>query len=370
MRQELISQVIIPIGTWMLFPEEGKRVVCPVLSAEEWEEVFDYASAHGLLPVLAAYMEKEKVEDEAARDVVLGWYWTAQQDMQETAYQRKCTRKLARVLKGAGLDVMFLKGACLAEYYASPLWRKSGDIDFYVFGRVDEALEAMRQKQMEVKDVDDYHVHIVKDDVSMELHRSFLDTARLDSNTVVEDALNRLAQTEGRSVPCPWMEDVQNAFCMPPTMNAIFLMRHMQNHFVAETVSLRMLYDWGLFLKREADKVDWAQVMDVYERAGMKAFAERVQQILYAGLGIGAVAGCPIEPMNDPGTERMWRYILKQEERSSHDSIRLLWGLSRLWEIVCNKWKFTLAYPKDSYFQYVSCLLGRGVTTLGEKMRR
>lgn len=136
---------------------------------------------------------------------------------------------------------------------------------------------------------------------------------------------------------------------MSPTMNAIFLMRHMAAHFFSESVALRMLYDWALFLKKYAKEVDWKLVLPLYEKAGMPKFSRMIQEILISKLGWD-FSDCPIEPINDAMTERIWKSIIESPESNPYrmNSIRYLIYEAKVF--YANRWKHGLVFKDESYW--------------------
>ena len=67
------------------------------------------------------------------------------------------------------------------------------------------------------------------------------------TNLILDDELKRMVKEHGRDYQAGFLHDnMDNAYIMPPTMNAVFLLSHMSGHFVNESIPLRMLYDWIL----------------------------------------------------------------------------------------------------------------------------
>lgn len=145
------------------------------------------------------------------------------------------------------------------------------------------------------------------------------------------------------------LSNVNNAFLMTPTMNAIFLMRHMSAHFVSESIPLRMLYDWALFLKNCAAKVDWTLVIKMYERSGMMRFAGIVMTILKNHLEYESPV-CPVSLGNKEMSDKVWDSIINPPEQNPHDVFTLRYYLFESRTFFANRWKHKLVYPGESYF--------------------
>lgn len=165
----------------------------------------------------------------------------------------------------------------------------------------------------------------------------------------MDDALKALAEKEGHSLRASFLgAEITNAYVMTPTMNAIFLMRHMSAHFVSETIPLRMLYDWALFLKHDGKRVDWEKVVELYDKSGMTEFAGIVQQLVKEKLGMD-IDGCPVSCRNDEKTSKLWYSIVSPPERDPYEKYTLKYYLFETKTFLKNRWKHNLVYPGESY---------------------
>ena len=201
--------------------------------------------------------------------------------------------------------------------------------------------------------------------MGIELHQQFIDEGRFSTNSIVEKTLMELSEQEGRQMPCQWLgDDVHNAYSMTPTMNAIFLMRHMAIHFVYEVIIMRQLYDWGLFLKHQGERVDWDSVLALYEQTGMMEFAQRIQFVVTSKMQMPVEDSCPVTPLGGQLSERMWQDICLAEEGGQKYKSTLLTGLMRRVEMFRSKWKYDLAYPKDSFWKMCGYMAIRGIKTI------
>jgi hypothetical protein len=370
MRRDLIEQFLVPVCTKVLLRKDDIDAVILPENASEWEEVCDFSSLHGLMPVLFGYLQDIKLSDAQSTAVLISWYGNSFQQEQTTEVMALAVRKLAQIMQKGGLDVMFLKGLSLAQYYPSPMMRIFADIDYYLYGKNDEGLNALEAAGIRSDDVWDYHVHAKMNGVRLELHKMFIDVDRIESNKLVEQTLTQLAVCEGRTCRCEWMgASVANAYRMSPTMNAIFLMRHIGIHFVSEAVSLRMLYDWGLFLLHESKDVDWNKVIALYEQVGMMNYASRIQSLVTDKLGMPVAECCLLKTLDDELTKRIWESILSLGENGNCQGSRLKIGLMRRYEMLRSRWKFKMVYPMDSFWKTYLYLAFRGIKTCSRSKR-
>lgn len=128
-RKELAEIVVRQCNKTLLKREQPEL---PDLSPKDWDRMLTFASMQGVLPVITQMFTKVKVEDEQLRALMMDWYCTAM-DSQQTYYKiLEVMRQLSNLLAAEGLDIMFFKGATLAQLYPCPEWREFNDIDFFL----------------------------------------------------------------------------------------------------------------------------------------------------------------------------------------------------------------------------------------------
>lgn len=360
-----VETFLIPVCTKLFLGQRVSENISSSMMSQEWELLFNYASCNGLLPLFMSYIHHLKLKDRESVSCVLSWYMSAQQQVQVAGLMETMVEKLAGIFQSHHIDMMVLKGISLAQYYPDSKMRMSSDIDFYLYDKKQEGLAALKAEGVTSDDTWDYHAHACFDGIRLELHQSFIDIDRVRTNQIVENVLQEIANSEGKTCRCNWMqESVQNCYKMTPTMNAIFLMRHMADHLVVETVTLRMLYDWALFLLNEGRKVNWERIKALYEEVGMMNFACRIQHILISHLGMPVGDCCPLNTMNDSKTKKLWNYILTRSENSTDHQSPLKAGIMKRYQMIKDKWKYDMVYPKDSIWITFIYMALRGVKTL------
>ena len=68
--------------------------------------------------------------------------------------------------------------------------------------------------------------------------------------------------------------------------NALFLTYHALTHFLEEGLRLKQVLDWAMFLKRDADKVDWKEFFSFCDRFHFRRFADVMNDIAVNLLGV------------------------------------------------------------------------------------
>lgn len=357
MRQKEKANIIVKICNGILL--DNKYISVPKITGLEWDEVMEMSSRQGVLPVVVKNLNEAPPNGGTpmVKEQLLHWIGVTLQNEQNYKMRMYVMRELAKLFDQEGIDIMFFKGASLAQMYPNPEWRVFSDVDYYLFGESERGIKILAERGIENSEYYHHHTQASFNGVLIENHYDFVERVNHKCDIVLDDALKELAEEEGHSVKAAFLgEDVGNAYLMTPTMNAIFLMSHMSAHFVSETVSMRMLYDWALFLMKFAGEVDWNYVMLLYEKSGMMKFVEIIMTILKNHLEFDCPI-CPVELGTEVDAERVWESIINPPEPDPHDKYTLRYYLFEAKTFITNRWKHKLVYPGESFlglfFKYV-----------------
>ena len=343
------ANIIVRICNGVLLHD--KPVPSPDLSSGEWDELLEFASEQGVLPIIIQHLNNSNPAGSISMDkeLLLQWIGVSLQSEQNYKQRLGVMRKLAKIFGKEGIDVMFLKGASLAQMYPNPEWRVFSDVDYYLYGESEHGIKILAEQGVENSEYYHHHTQASFNGVLIENHYDFVERVNHKCDLILDDALKALAAKEGHSVKATFLgDDVKNAYLMTPTMNAIFLMRHMSAHFVSETIPLKMLYDWALFLKHHAKDVDWNIVSALYDQSGMTAFAGIIQELLCKRLDV-SYSDCPVFPVKEEYVERVWESVINPPEPDPHAKFTLRYYLFEAKTFFANRWKHKLVYPGESY---------------------
>lgn len=346
-----IYRFLIDCVTSSLFGGESDVRRFEQLSPEERESLFLFAAEQGVISPLVAALSQEDVQIEMTDEALYSWFGLVLQIENDYCRRIETMKKLAKLFSKDGLDVMFIKGATLAGYYPCPYWRPWGDIDYYVYGKSSDSIYALNSIGARTREYYHHHTQSSLNGILIENHYDFFDRLNHKCNHLLDDELKSLAKSEGKTCPYIFEDDpsITNSYQMPPTMNAVFLMRHMSAHFVSESISLRMLYDWALFLMNEGDKVNWELVSNLYAQSGMMRFAKIVTSLLKDNLMLNLYGKCPIIPEEGEMPDRVWRSIINHEVRNPFRQYSIRYLVREVSMFIVNGWKHALVYPDESY---------------------
>ena len=351
-KQEKLIEIIVWICAQVLFSDKtrGLDSQLPDLSAKEWENLLSIASMHGVLPVVMQLFENGQIENKEIKKVFLKRYAVAQKNIQRYQVRIQTIHELAEMFAEEGLEMMVFKGAALAQLYPTPEWRVFSDIDFYLYGEWKKGVEVMNRHGVKNRPFYHHNTEATLNGVLLENHYDFVERLNHRLNLVLDDELKKMAQEEGKTTKATFLDDsVKNVYMMTPTMNAVFLMRHMSAHYVSESIPLRMLNDWILFLNCHAKDVDWKRVCELYEKSGMTEFVGIVMELIRQHFHI-EFPDVPISLIANEHTTMVWDSIVSPPGINPHKRYSISFFVYETKTFLDNRWKHQIVYPGESYF--------------------
>lgn len=269
--------------------------------------------------------------------------WVGQVLATERLYAKheKAMAELARLYATKGLRMMVLKGYGLSLDWPVPNHRVVGDLDIYNFGKWREADDLVAEKMgIKVDEAHEHHTVFNFKGVMVENHYDFINTKAHRDAAKIEDRLKLLAEKD-----CRRIEVLGEMIYLPSAdFNAIFLMRHMGQHFAGEHLNLRQILDWGFFVRAHHEEVDWEDAIGFLKEIGMDAFFHQINAICVDYLGF-AEADFPTIERNSQMEQRILMDVLRpefDEERPNGGLVSIIWFKYKRWW--ANRWKHQLVY--------------------------
>ena len=350
-KPDKLFDIIVSVCNRVLLDENGNEgFLLPNLAISEWTELFSIASKHGMLPSLLQFFEGMQIDNKEFRRLIVKKYALVQKNTLNFKNKILTVKELAGMFREDGIDMMVFKGVVTAKLYPNPEWRVFSDIDFYLYGKCLEGNEVMERHGIKSRPFYHHNTEATLHGILLENHYDFTERINHRLNLVVDDELKLLAREEGKTIKASFLgSDIDNVYFMTPTMNAIFLMRHMSAHFMGESIALRMLYDWALFLKHDANKVDWERVCSLYEASRMTEFVGIILEIIRSHLGVD-ISDIPVQPIDNEKTSKVWDSIVFPPAANPHKKYSLVYFVYETKTFLGNKWKHDIVYPGESYF--------------------
>ncbi len=250
------------------------------IPAEEWEELFQMARIHKVLPLIfetvyaspaaqSAQPLLTSVKRPIMRQVIL-------QTMQTTDFL-----ELNRRLQEAGIRPLVVKGIICRNLYPKPDHRPSGDEDVLIMPEQFDAchriltdfgmLTAASPEEME----NAYEVPYTKpgSPLYIELHKHLFppdSTAYGDMNRFFEGVRDQAAaeSIQGNTV-----------YTMAPTDHLFYLICHAFKHFLHSGFGIRQVCDIVMYANRYGTQIDWLQVLENCKAIRAEQFAAALFQI-------------------------------------------------------------------------------------------
>ena len=322
-----------------------------------------YEGAHGTEVCWANVMEEatkqsvqglcfdafERMPKECRPDKKTLLEWLGRVVPLERLYQNhfKAIDALSCFYRHYGIKMMLLKGYGLSLYWPKPNHRPAGDMDIYLGGDWRKA-DQLVSEQLGIK-VDDGHEHhtcFFFQGTSVENHYDFVNTKINESAKELEALFKRLAMFDK---PLAMGEGV--IYLPSPTLNAIFLIRHLGQHFASAEATLRQLLDWGFFMRHESGNVDWELVTSTLRRVGIYRFFQQINAVCVDYLGFSETSFPKIE--REPALEkRIVEDILSPEfceVKPAGNTLRVVWFKTR--RFFANRWKRELVFREGIWRQ-------------------
>lgn len=267
----------------------------------------------------------------------------------------KAIADLARLYTDAGIRMMVLKGYGLSLDWPVPNHRSVGDLDIYNFGKWREADALVVERcGINVDEGHEHHTVFNFKGVAVENHYDFINTKAHRDAPKIEARLKALAEKGCKEI------EVQGAKIYLPSadFNAIFLMRHMGQHFAGEHLNLRQVLDWGFFVRAHCKKLDWDEAIGFLQKIGLYTFFNQINAICVDYLGFEEYI-FPCVERNEVLERRILSDILHpefaEEKPSSSSGLLpiLVFKFRRWWH---NRWKHQLVYKEWLFPMFVTLL--------------
>ncbi len=267
-----------------------------VMEAADWKALYKCAKRQGVTAVVWEKLSEayNDVPDfpKPPKEVTMKWYANSMAIERKMAVIRKRSEDFAALMAESGLQTLVLKGVAMSPYYPNPLHREFGDLDCYLFGGTPEYIEwdgayergnvAAEQAGHDVKRGFYKHSHIGYNGLEIENHQFSLPIKDGEATKDLERYLRRVASPRRLAEGSP-------LFVPSADFNALFLTAHSMSHFLYESIKLRHLLDWALFLKVEQGNVDWTAFWQWCDKMHYSRLAECLNYLCKKYLGLETI---------------------------------------------------------------------------------
>ena len=322
----------------------GTTKVMQMPANVDWSVIKAIAYQQGLSAIIVDGLEKLPDRQKPPKPMLLQWIGEVLQGY-EYRYElyRRVIAELAGFYNSHGYKMMVLKGFACSLDWPKPDHRPCGDIDIWQFGQQREA-DAILSKEMGIKIDNSHHHHTVFywRDFMVENHYDFINIHHRKSNVSLEKVFKRLGEDD-TSIVVLYGEKV---FLPSPDLHALFLLKHMVNHFAGAEITLRQVLDWAFFIEKHNNEINWDWLMDLLEEYHLITFFECISAICIEDLGFNS----KLFPrsLSDPKLkERVLNDILFPEFSNVEPQglIKRICFKYRRWK--ANSWKNKMCYKES-----------------------
>ena len=228
----------------------------------DWETLLKYAIQQGVSAIVFPAFEFLKIKPPLR--TLLKWFGQVEFIKSNYMIHERGCQQMVALCKDAGANMFVIKGLSLADFYPNPASREFGDLDIFTFNTNGSAHESVNRlvekKGIKVKCWDKHDVFNYRG-VHIE-HHSYFVSNKSKSGRRINDYLIRMV-LDGN-----YMNVKDNLYFPSPDFNAIYLMIHTIEHMSYEGIILKNVLDYGVFLMRDGNKVNWKKVNAILKETG------------------------------------------------------------------------------------------------------
>ena len=308
--------------------EQEKKLLFSQISKHDWENLMKLSAKHMMAPLLFESMQNNQIDCSE----MVGHYFQQSAFHTSMCYYRfvSLTAELFELFGQEKITCYLLKGASLSVWYPKEEIRSFGDIDIYVpdrkqFERACQILEKNGHQKRE--DLSDYHVSYdyrggsAQCEVEMhwKLATAFEPEFDRRLQQVYTDGLKEQMITYvyplGIKVPV-----------LPDTLNAVYLLQHMFQHFMAAGFGVKLFCDWTAFWNREKKNVDESCFLEAVKSLHLEGFLYAVTGVCqkYFGLRRERCTWYREEKVSDELIDELLLDVLDGGEFGKSDEARML----------------------------------------------
>ena len=252
------------------------------LKGIDWMEIETCAHRHGLLAVVIDALDATGGSS-LPLELKLEWIGEMLQNYEQRYVQyEKAVSSLAGFYNKHGYKMMVLKGYACSLDWPKPKHRPCGDIDIWQFGHWKDADAAFSEGKNVIIDKSHHHHTVFEwNGFVVENHYDFINVHHHKSHVEFEKVFKELGQDDSRSI------EVNGEKVYLPSLNlhALFLVKHMMQHFATSEITLRQLLDWGFFVEKHGKEVDWILLEQIIRHFDMKELYNVFNAICVGDLG-------------------------------------------------------------------------------------
>ena len=233
----------------------------------DWQEVYRLASEQSVLGLVLAGLEHSDVKP--PKVLLLQWIGEVQMIEQRNKAMNAFVSETIDTLREQDIYALLVKGQGIAQCYEKPLWRPSGDIDFFLCkDNYGKAVSFFKNKYSNNKDGGQYSQEYAfyTDQWMIEMHGSLRTclSSRIDK---VVDAVQKSVFYGGNVRS--WDNNGTLIYLPASTEDVFLVFTHFIKHFYKEGMSLRQVCDWCRLLWTYRESLNYGNLELWINKAGL-----------------------------------------------------------------------------------------------------
>lgn len=307
----------------------------------DWNELFKLSVRQGVLCICLDAMTYMPTEKKPPKEILTKWIGSVLRSEIIYEHHKKLLKSLCANLKD--VRILLLKGIGLSRYYPISNHRPTGDIDIFSYGqhrKIDYFFEQAGYKPIQTIEK---HTIVTIEHVTIENHSVYVDAYATKAERLLQAYLETLCDDKL----------TEDGYYVPSTVkNYLFLLSHTARHFSEyQSITLRHILDWGLFLKGEYEDImrQWSIISKKLNEFGLSRcndlFTAIAQDIMKYDLNTFIISKVSNDTKN-----KILSDVLKHKIVVEHDRVfpRILCKCRRLY---ANWWKYN--YLPFSFWERV-----------------
>lgn len=284
---EKVLFALLRLGLGNIEPEKENLSDFILLPATQWTRLGEIAQEQGVLGVILDGIDRleaigSSATHELSKEQKLEWIGNVLNGYEaRNLHQLEVIADLQNRWAESGLRMMVMKGQAMGTYYPNPKHRAPGDIDCYLFDGCSTGNETAKAWADKVDEGWYKHSVICYKGETIENHQYFVHTREGKNSKCLNQILVDALKVDYFD-KIPEME----VLLPPPMFNAIFLTYHALAHFLEEGLRLKQILDWAMFLKQDANKVDWKEFYIICDNFHFRRFVNVMNDIAIHYLGV------------------------------------------------------------------------------------
>ena len=262
----------------------GKREDLPrTPNAQEWRELFDIVQKQTLTGIAFAGIEVLPQEQRPPKELLLQWYKLCTIIKSKNAELDKKCAIVADKFRSEGFSNCILKGQGIAQLYPDPTLRTPGDIDIWLDGGDEKAIEYVRRFFPDCKPT--YH-HVdfpIANNLDIEIHYRPTWLYNPFANKRLQKYFVENSATQFGN----YMTTAEGNFPIPTAaFNRMYILLHIYRHVFFEGIGMRQLLDYYFVLQPGMTPNEKSEYIVLLKKFGLTKFAKGVMYVLQRMFGL------------------------------------------------------------------------------------